>query len=678
VSRVERAARHAFRALLVSPVDKAMLGRDFYFRFPHLSLPTLAAYTPAGVEVEIVDEQFHTLPDEALEHADSVCIGEAETLWSSIVEDAMAGRLKTRYRANSFPCIENRPPPRRDLLQIPRAKRFEHISLYFLQTTRGCPFRCSFCAVTSVLGGKLRHRPVAEIEADFLRSRAKTNIESHRGAPWDGLAEDNDQPERKEPRWGRATMGDLTFACHAPIARSFDGTARKRRAKHSLHHLGGYIGRRRKIQVRHRPCGVPSQADGCGDTDAGVPLGLAPQPHLPEHPDEAAGVAEPAHLLRSDELRDAADDSGSLLMQPSGRPAGEAQVTKIMVEPSSAIYCSRDLRAGGRLVDPSTGRRKTVKRLAGILWLFVVLLVLLPNAFAAEVLTNDAVVTMVKAGLGDELILNKIKISLNEFDRSTQALLRLKDAGVSETVIKAMMETAAAPPASAPKAAEAGAQETENAIAMYRQGRVDEAAAAFDKLLAGRPGDDDLKIWKALVLLEQARGKKDANESGYKPLVVSAYKILQPLGRTQATNPDWNFAMAKAFWLNERPIWAKKAAGTALKIRANFAEAQLLLGDLSYDSETQDLALPAGSPQRQTVTVWAGSEARKEYEKALAIPDLSATLLAEVLYKLGKVAAELEKKPGAAREYWERAVAADSNCRYGVMAQNRLKAAPGK
>ncbi len=58
--------------------------------------------------------------------------------------------------------------------------------------------------------------------------------------------------------------------------------------------------------------------------------------------------------------------------------------------------------------------------------------------------------------------------------------------------------------------------------------------------------------------------------------------------------------------------------------------------------------------------------------------DVSAPLQAEGLYKLGKVAADLEKKPDAARGYWERAVAADSGCRYGVMAQSRLGAAPKK
>jgi tetratricopeptide (TPR) repeat protein len=316
-----------------------------------------------------------------------------------------------------------------------------------------------------------------------------------------------------------------------------------------------------------------------------------------------------------------------------------------------------------------------MKRSTGGLWLCVLFLLITPNALAAEVLTNDAVVAMVKAGLGDEVVVSKIKISQNQFDLSTQAILRLKEDGVSPAVIKAMVETAPPP---APKAAEAGARETQDAIALYRQGKAVEATAAFDKLLAERPGDDDLKIWKALSLLEQARAMKDANTSGYKGLVNNAYAILQPMGRRIPNNPDWNFAMAKAFWLNERPTWAGKAAKTALGLRANFAEPQLLLGDLAYDSDMQALTSPGGSPQSQSVTLFAGSTARKEYETALATPGLAAALQAEALYKLGKVGAELQRNPGVAREYWERAVAADPDCRYGVMAKQKLHAASKK
>lgn len=318
-----------------------------------------------------------------------------------------------------------------------------------------------------------------------------------------------------------------------------------------------------------------------------------------------------------------------------------------------------------------------MKRATGLLWLPIAVWLCAASAFAADVLTNDAVVAMVKAGLGDEVVVGKIKISQNQFDLSTQALLRLKEDGVSPAVIKAMVETAAPP---APKTVEAGARDIQGAIALYRQGKVVEAEAAFDKLSVERPGDADVKVWKALAILEQARAKKDADEglAAYKPLVIKAYGILQPLGRTQTADADWNFAMAKAFWLNDRPTWAGKAAKKALELRANFAEPQLLLGDLAYDSDVQALASPSGGPQRQTATLWAGAAARKEYEAALTIPGLAATLQAEAFYKLGKVAAELQQNRGAAREHWERAVAADPDCRYGAMAKQKLQAVPKK
>jgi tetratricopeptide (TPR) repeat protein len=247
-------------------------------------------------------------------------------------------------------------------------------------------------------------------------------------------------------------------------------------------------------------------------------------------------------------------------------------------------------------------------------------------------------------------------------------LLTLKTEGVRDQLVQAMMSAPSATgsdgmPAPGTESLGAAGQETQDAIALYRQGKVVEAEAAFDKRLAERPGDVALKVWKALALLEQARAMKDAGEPGdrYNPLMQQAYTILHPLGQTQAANPDWRFAMAKTFWLNDRPTWAARNANTALDLRTNFAEPHLLLGDIAYDS-----------------LLWPGAAARTEYNKALAVPDLAAALQAEALYKLGQVAADLDKKPDVAREYWERAVVADPACRYGIMAQQRLKPAPAQ
>jgi hypothetical protein len=320
---------------------------------------------------------------------------------------------------------------------------------------------------------------------------------------------------------------------------------------------------------------------------------------------------------------------------------------------------------------------RSMKRSMGILLLPFILSFLAAGVFAAEILTNEAVVTMVKSGLGEDLIVSKIKISQAQFDLSTNGILRLKNEGVGEAIIKAMVEASAPPAPPEAKTAEAMARETHDAVGLYRQGKVGEAVVAFDKLIAEKPGDDGLKIWKALALLEQAREKRDSRASGFKPLVVNAYTILQPLGQRQATNPDWNFAMAKAFWLNDRPTWARKAAGKALDLRPNFAEAHLLLGDLAYDDEVAP-KVSTRDPRGDTARWQSTLACRKSYETALAIADLPPDLRAEALYKIGVVSAELENRPAIARDYWQRATATDSASRYGRMAQEKLKAVPSK
>ncbi len=321
---------------------------------------------------------------------------------------------------------------------------------------------------------------------------------------------------------------------------------------------------------------------------------------------------------------------------------------------------------------------------ARALFLCVVVLLCSSHLAAAEILTNETVVAMVKAGFGDDVIVGKVRLTQGQYDLSTNGLLRLKADGVSEAVIKAMIEASAGGEAPGLKPVQAAtvpaeaARREEAAIVLYKHGKVAEAAAAFDRLIAEKPDDAGLRVWKALTLLEQAREIKDNNASGFKPLVMNAYAILEPLKQRLATNADWNFAMAKAFWLNARPTWASRAAGNALRLQGNYPEAQLLLGDLAYDSEVSSLDQAPGSPARESALRWAGASPRKEINKVLTMPDLPAPLRAEALYKLGVISAELERKPEAAREYWDRAVAADPACRYGRMAQRRLQAAPGK
>ena len=73
------------------------------------------------------------------------------------------------------------------------------------------------------------------------------------------------------------------------------------------------------------------------------------------------------------------------------------------------------------------------------------------TSIAQEVLTNDSVIEMVKAGLPEAVVITKIKSTPAKFDLKTDSLVNLKKAGVSDKVLEAMM-AAGSPAAGAPAA----------------------------------------------------------------------------------------------------------------------------------------------------------------------------------------------------------------------------------
>jgi hypothetical protein len=82
-----------------------------------------------------------------------------------------------------------------------------------------------------------------------------------------------------------------------------------------------------------------------------------------------------------------------------------------------------------------------MKKRIFLITLIMGFLLMAAPVFAEETLTNETVVTMVKAGLGEDLIIMKIKSSPSAFDLSTDSIIKLKTQGVNENILKAMMET---------------------------------------------------------------------------------------------------------------------------------------------------------------------------------------------------------------------------------------------
>jgi radical SAM superfamily enzyme YgiQ (UPF0313 family) len=110
------------------------------------------------------------LPDEALQHADSVVVGEAEGVWETLLKDFQNNNLKRKYY-NPTPDLSKYVP--KDFSKI-ITKRL--VNLIPIMTSRGCPYNCDFCCVTNLFGKKIRHIPIENVVRDIQESGAKSFI----------------------------------------------------------------------------------------------------------------------------------------------------------------------------------------------------------------------------------------------------------------------------------------------------------------------------------------------------------------------------------------------------------------------------------------------------------------------------------------------------------------------
>ncbi|MBI5750735.1 MAG: B12-binding domain-containing radical SAM protein, partial [Hydrogenophilales bacterium] len=137
-------------------------------------------YRALGVKVILGGLHVTMLPKEAMQHADSVVIGEGEPLWPALIADLKAGTLKPVYDARNLSFdLAGAPMPRFELLDIEQYNRLT------VQTQRGCPFRCEFCASSILLSTKYKLKPVDKVIAEIHR------IKSLWSQPFIEFADDN-------------------------------------------------------------------------------------------------------------------------------------------------------------------------------------------------------------------------------------------------------------------------------------------------------------------------------------------------------------------------------------------------------------------------------------------------------------------------------------------------------
>ncbi|MDJ0762193.1 MAG: radical SAM protein [Myxococcota bacterium] len=109
-----------------------------------------------------------TRPNDALAHADAVNIGDGESTWKQILEDATQGTLKRKYLGGTRSDLSRLPIPRRDLFY---KKSGYDWNADLVQVARGCTYACSMCAIPTHQGHRIRLRPIEDIVEEIAALR---------------------------------------------------------------------------------------------------------------------------------------------------------------------------------------------------------------------------------------------------------------------------------------------------------------------------------------------------------------------------------------------------------------------------------------------------------------------------------------------------------------------------
>ncbi|MGC2303965.1 B12-binding domain-containing radical SAM protein [Candidatus Binatus sp.] len=215
-------------------------GRDLALQFVAEGIPTMMG----GFHVSGFPDSCKFLNECGV----TTVVGEAENIWGDIVEDFLRGELKIGYsvtqgiRAKTgqediiVPLITESLLP---VLDDRYLTRFFNDTMTTLDTSRGCPFTCSYCSVKNVMGRTMRSREPDAVVTWVRDACRHHGIESlflvdddfFRSPRWEEILTGLVEVKKEYPKLSFMMQVDVDASCYANVAEGETETAKHRRSK---------------------------------------------------------------------------------------------------------------------------------------------------------------------------------------------------------------------------------------------------------------------------------------------------------------------------------------------------------------------------------------------------------------------------------------------------------------
>ncbi|HXW85331.1 MAG TPA: radical SAM protein [Candidatus Binataceae bacterium] len=214
-------------------------GRDIALQFVNQGVPVLMG----GFHVSGYPESRKFLNSVGV----TTVVGEAENTWGEIIEDVLRGELKLSYsvtegiRAKTGQDDILVPMITESLLPVVDDRyltRFVSPDMTTIDTSRGCPFTCSYCSVKNVMGRTMRSREpdrVVEWVRDACRNHGINSLflvddDFFRSPRWEEILTGLAEVRKEYPKLSFMMQVDVDASCYANLAEGETESAKHRRS----------------------------------------------------------------------------------------------------------------------------------------------------------------------------------------------------------------------------------------------------------------------------------------------------------------------------------------------------------------------------------------------------------------------------------------------------------------
>jgi radical SAM superfamily enzyme YgiQ (UPF0313 family) len=218
-------------------------GRDLALQFVANNLPTVMG----GFHVSGYPQSREFLHNCGI----STAVGEAENFWGELIEDFLDGKMKPEYSVSEgiraktgtgdilVPVITDAQLP---MIEDRYLTRFFNDTQTTLDTSRGCPFTCSYCSVKNVMGRTMRSRDPKSVvqwvrDAVFnhgIDSLFLVDDDFFRSPRWDEILTGMKQVRKEFPRLSFMMQVDVDASCYGNVAEGEKAGAKHSRSRRFL------------------------------------------------------------------------------------------------------------------------------------------------------------------------------------------------------------------------------------------------------------------------------------------------------------------------------------------------------------------------------------------------------------------------------------------------------------